>query len=211
VVARYVIWGYCEPGYLVPTHHSNCSKPSSTTARCVNYLYLTSLTDEGLGTPMKTRTSTITSPAVTNSALSTFGNPWQLATHSWGQQHALLFEYFLPDTGLRLAISQTSAKGLWHISSLIVDPLPVCQLSKMACPSTSNIPHSPHFEQQINNKSATMSTNLQTNFVILQFIRLRVMTLTALFCLPPQVTQQFLLFFRLQSRGRHGRHGLYCQ
>jgi hypothetical protein len=37
--------------------------------------------------------------------------------------------------------------------------------------------------------------NLQINFAILEFIRLRVMALTALFRLPPQVTQQFLLFF----------------
>jgi hypothetical protein len=99
----------------------------------------------------------------------------------------------LSDTVLRLAISHTSTKSLWHISSLIVDPLPVGQQSKMTCPST--IFHSPHFEQQINNKAAMMSTNLQTNFVILEFIRLRVMALTALFLLFPQVTQQFLLFF----------------
>jgi hypothetical protein len=51
--------------------------------------------------------------------------------------------------------------------------------------------------------------NLQVNFAILEFIRLRVMALTALFRLPPQVTQQFLLFFRhhatlLIQRGQRG-------
>ena len=40
-----------------------------------------------------------------------------------------------------------------------------------------------------------MSTSIQLNFAILEFIRLRVMAMTALFRLPPQVTQQFLLFF----------------
>jgi hypothetical protein len=57
---------------------------------------------------------------------------------------------------LRLAISHASAKSLWYISSLIVDPLPVGQQSKMPCPSTDD----PQFERQINIGAEQLTSKL---------------------------------------------------
>jgi hypothetical protein len=45
----YVIWGYCQPGCNIPTHRILATAQNHRHRwQCVNYFYLTSLTDRGV-------------------------------------------------------------------------------------------------------------------------------------------------------------------